>query len=232
MTTTTKRIRIQRSLLALTALAGVLAPMIPALAAPPPNVFQDADGNVYIHGSLAAGLASNATAQTSGFLTRNVRPGYCGEIRLATSASLPSIGDSWTIGGTNRLRSNLVSITSDSLLPSCRNAAWTPTLTAAITAAGGFVDNTPGGNGRVVLLGFASGVSTPVEFADIPQSMSLRRNQCGFVRISNSASNPAPASLTIGGTTYNTTTATIATAPLCRETGNGTYETFTPSSWN
>lgn len=232
MTTTTKRIRIQRSLLALTALAGILAPMIPALAAPPPNVFKDADGNVYIHGTLAAGLSSDATAQTSGSLTRNVRPGYCGEIRLAPSASLPSIGNSWSIGGTTRLRSNLINITSDTALPACRNAAWSTALTAAITAAGGYVDNTPGGDGRVVLVGFTPGVATAVQYTDVPQSISLRRNQCGFVRISNSASNPAPASLTIGGTTYNTTTATIATAPRCIETGNGTYETFTPSSWN
>lgn len=220
---------LQRSLLVLLGLAGAASPMIPALAAPPPNVFKDSAGNVYIHGTLAAGLNDNSRATTSTSLVRNVRAGYCGEVRIAPSSALPSIGDLWQVGSVSINRSGLPIITDDAQLPNCRNATWTPTLTAAITTAGGFVDDTPGGNGRVTFLGQTPGVNVAITYNDIGTSINLRRNQCGFVRIN---ANSAPQSFTINGTAYTTAGLTVATAPLCRETQDNVYETFSPSSWN
>lgn len=203
----------------------------PALAAPPPDVFKDSDGNVYIHGSTAAGLGTNAAASTSEDLVRRVQAGYCGEIRLSTSSSLPAIGNSWTVGGTTRARASLPSITDPDLLPTCRNAAWTPVLTAAITAAGGFVDNSVSGRDRVFLLGYSSGVSQEVTFNDVADSQRLRANSCGFVRISNTAANPVPNTLTIAGQTYTVSSLTTAAPPLCRREGSS-YVQYTPESWN
>jgi len=222
---------LQRSLFVLLGLAGAVAPMFPSLAAPPPDVFRDSDGNVYVHGTTAAGLATNATASTSEDLVRRVQAGYCGELRLSTSSSLPSIGDSWTVGGTSRARASLPSITDSDLLPTCRNATWTPALTPAITAAGGFIDNSVTGRDRVYLLGFSSGVSQEVTFNDVSETQRLRTNACGFVRISNTAANPVPDTLTISGQSYTTTSLTVAAPPLCRREGAG-YVQYTPESWN
>jgi len=204
----------------------------PALAAPPPDVFRDSDNNVYIHGTTAAGLGSSARATTSNKLTRSIRAGYCGEIRIAPNSSTPSIGDSWTVdGSTTRTRANLVSITNDADLPRCQNANWSPTLPTSITTAGGFVDNTAGGGGRVVLIGFPPGVSLPVIYDDVSASIALRENQCGFVRIGNTQRNPIPTTITIGSTTHTVASLTVATPPLCRDPGTG-HEMYTPASWN
>ena len=217
------------------ALAGAallaIAPTLPALAAPPPDVFKDAAGNVYVHGTTAAGLASDATASTSEDLVRRVRAGFCNEIRISTSSTLPDIGDSWTVGGTTRTRAALVTITDPDLLPSCRSANWNPTLTAAITTAGGFIDNTVAGRDRVTLLNGVAGTSSEVTFNDVAATQRLRPNACGFVRISNTATNPVPASLTIGGTSYTVASLTTAVAPRCYREGSN-YVFFEPSTWN
>jgi len=205
--------------------------LAPVLAAPPPDVFKDSDGNVYIHGTTAAGLGTNATASTSEDLVRRVQSGFCGELRLSTSSSLPSIGNNWTVGGTARARASLPSITDPDQLPTCRNAQWTPALTPAITAAGGFVDNSATGRDRVFLLGFSSGVSQEVTFNDVADSQRLRANACGFVRISNTAANPIPNTLTIAGQSYTVSSLTTAAPPLCRREGAG-YVQYTPESWN
>jgi hypothetical protein len=209
----------------------LFAALAPALAAPPPDVFKDSDGNVYIHGTTAANLGTNATASTSEDLVRRVQAGYCGEIRISPSSSLPTIGSSWTINGTTRARTSLPSITDPDLVPTCRNAAWSPALPPAITAAGGFVDNSVSGRDRVFVLGFSSGVSQEVTFTDVNASQRLRANACGFVRISNTAANPVPDSLTIGNTIYTPASLTVAAPPLCRREGSS-YVQYTPESWN
>jgi hypothetical protein len=131
------------------ALAGAAALVLSTIAqvasaSPPPDVFKDNRGNVYIHGGLATTLAGQASAraQTDEAYSRNLRAGYCGEIRLATSSTLPSIGDSWTINGQTKLRSSLPVISDRNLLPRCSSNAFIPALDSSITSAGGFIDNT------------------------------------------------------------------------------------------
>ena len=222
------------TLLKIGAFAGAIllaiAPTLPALAVVPPDVFKDSAGNVYIHGATATGLAADATAATSENLTRRVRSGFCNETRISTSSTLPNIGTSWTVGAVTRTRAALVTITDPDLLPNCRSAAWSPTLSAAITTAGGFIDNTATGRDRVTLLGGVSGVSSDVTFNTVPASQRLRPNACGFVRIANTTANPVPTSMTIGGTSYTVASLTTAIAPRCYREGTN-YVFFRPSTW-
>jgi hypothetical protein len=215
------------SALAVSALPAI-APFVQA--APPPDVFKDSLGNVYVHGTTANNLGELAAATTSEKLTRRVRAGYCGEIRLATSSTLPSIGDSWTVGASTKLRTGLVSITMREDLPRCSGNAFTPALSTAITTAGGYIDATTSVP-RVFLTGFTPGISYDVMFNDVFASQNLRPNECGFFRIPNTERNPVPASLTIGGTSYTVASLTTATPPLCRREGTG-YVRYTPDSWN
>ncbi len=204
-----------------------IAPLVHAV--PPPDVFKDAQGNVYIHGTTAANLGQQASATTSENLSRRVRAGFCGEIRLAESSTLPSVGDSWSIGATTRTRSSLPQITDRAQLPRCSNAAFTPALSTAITSAGGFVDATTS-SPRVFLTGYTPGVSYEVTFNDVSASQNLRPNACGFFRIANTEANPVPASLTIGSTTYTVSTLQVAAPPICQRVGN-TYVRYNPVTW-
>ncbi|NJL54687.1 hypothetical protein HC928_05450 [bacterium] len=212
----------------------VLGSVTVAQAAPPPDVFKDARGNVFVHGTTATTMNGQANARLglNEPLSRSVRAGYCGEIRLSTSSTLPSIGDSWTIGATTRTRAALVSITDRALLPRCSGNAFSPALTSAITSAGGFIDATTT-TPRVFLTGYTAGVSSDVLFNDVDASRSASANQCGFYRFTNSEANPLPATLTINGMDYTVSSLTVADPPLCQRNAAGTgYVRYNPLSWN
>lgn len=222
-----------KKLLLLTAGLTVLAPLfpLPALSAPPPDVFKDSDGNVFIHGSTAASLGSSSRYSTSASLVRNMRAGYCGEIRLSTSTSLPSIGNTWSVNNdVLRLRSNLVSITTAAALPRCRGNTFTPALSVAITTSGGFIDNTSS-TPVVYLVEHDPGVSVPVRFADVNTSVALRPNQCNYFRLNNTTRNPLPASLTIGDEVYTVASLPTAAPLICQRQDNGSYLRYVPATW-
>lgn len=201
-------------------------------AAPPPDVFRDADDNVYVIGATAEAMGDRmeVTSQDEP-LTRRRRAGFCGETRLSTTSTLPALGDSWTLRGQTYTRTGFVTVTDRDALPKCRNATWTPALTPEITAAGGFVDATVEGRDRVYILGGEPGVSDDVTFNDVPSSSRKRPNACGFFRISNTLRNPIPATLTIGENTYTVNQLPVGVPPLCRRVGNN-YEMFTPTDWD
>lgn len=207
---------------------------LPAFAAPPPDVFKDSRGNVYVHGTLATTLNNQTSAriETDEALTRKIRAGYCGEVRISTSSSLPNIGTSWTIGGTTRQLANLPSVTAREMLPRCSGNAFAPTLTSEMTSAGGYVDNT-GNVPRVYLVGYTVGVSQDVMFNGVNASQSARPNQCGYYRISNTEANPIADTLTINGTDYTVASLTVADPPLCQRGANGSsYVRYNPLSWD
>ena len=187
-----------------------------------------------MHGTLATTLSNQANAriETDEPLTRKIRAGYCGEVRISTSSSLPDIGTSWTIGGTTRQMANLPSVTAREMLPRCSGNAFAPALTSAMTSAGGYVDNT-GTVPKVYLIGYAAGVSQDVMFNGVNSSQSARPNQCGYYRISNTESNPIADVLTINGTDYTVASLPVADPPLCQRGANGTsYVRYNPLSWN
>lgn len=187
-----------------------------AQAAPPPDVFKDSDGNVYIHGSTATSLGESTRISIDTPLVRKVRAGYCGEIRLSTSSSLPSIGDSWKVnGGTTIARSSLATFSNPDLVPKCSQNSFVP------TASGNFIDGD-----RVVLTGFTPGMSYDVTFMDVDSFRSVRANECNFFRISNTTKSPVPASFMIGSNSYTTASLTMADPPLCRSNVR-----YVPSTW-
>jgi hypothetical protein len=203
--------------IAFTALADVVS------AATPPDIFKDGSGNVYIHGTAATTLGSNARISTNEPLTRKIRAGYCGEIRIATSSSLPDIGTSWTINGITRTTSNLTTFVSTDQVPRCQSNAFNPMFTGD-----GFQDS----QGRVFLTGYQPGLSYDVAFDGVNTSRSIRPNGCGFFRLSNTQSNPLPSELTINSTTYTIASLPMADPPLCqRNSSTGTYVRYTPASW-
>ena len=52
--------------------------VVPGFGAPPPTVFKDAKGNVYVHAGVTAGSRLNVDL-LSAPLTRKIRAGYCGQ---------------------------------------------------------------------------------------------------------------------------------------------------------
>lgn len=217
---------LKQAALLFTSAAALLPAALPALAAPPPDVFRDASGNVYVHGATATALASSANAriQTSEPLTRSLRAGYCGEIRLSESTSLPSIGNSWTIGGTTYQRTSMTTFSNPDLLPRCRSNVFTP------AASGHFVDATTDTD-RVTITGLTPGMSYEVSFNNVYASQNARANACGFFRFSSSQANPLPASLTINGTAYTVSSLPTANPPLCQRDSSGSYVRYVPTTW-
>ena len=203
--------------------------VLPSIAAVPADIFKDSAGNVYVHGSTASTMAANANARisTNEPLTRTIRAGYCGEIRISTSSTLPSIGNSWTVGSGAAITRPTTVFSSRETLPACRSNAFTP------AASGNFVDSTTAGVDRVILTGFTPGQSYQVSFNGVNASQSARPNACGFYRISNTAANPIPSQLTINGTTVTVANLPVAAPPLCqRNSSTGTYVRYVPDTWN
>jgi len=202
-----------------------IAPALPAAAAVPADIFKDSQGNVYIHGSIATSLGESARIGTNEPLTRRIRAGYCGEIRIAPSSTVPDIGGMWTVNGGNYLESNLTTYTTTEQTPRCSGNAFVP---APQSGSNGFVDS----QGRVFLTGFTPGVSYDVAFQGVNATRSINRNNCGFFRISNTTSNPMPEILVIGDADYGVASLPVAAPPLCqRNSQNGTYIRYVPSTW-
>jgi hypothetical protein len=199
-----------------------IAPALPAAAAVPADVFKDSQGNIYIHGSTATALGGQAIVGTDTPLYRNIRAGYCGEIRISPSTSQPDIGSSWVVNdGASIALASLNNVGSDA--PRCSSNAFVPAV-----ASPGFTDS----DGRAVLTGFTPGVSYQVQFEGQTASRSIRPNNCGFFRISNTTRNPAPGRITVSGTNHTTSSLPVSAPPLCqRNSETGAYVRYIPSTW-
>ena len=205
--------------------AGVLTiPTIflPAFAARPADVFRDADNNVYIIGATADGLGTSTRVETDQPYTRNVRAGYCGELRINTTSTVPDIGDSWTVGSNTITQASLTSLTGDNL-PSCVSNSFAPTPTVTNWIDGNYTDGT---RERVVFSGFTPGQRQEVTYNDVNRTRNIRENDCGFFRVSNTASNPMGTTIGIDGTTY-----TVASLPLAEGPYSRSGVCYEPVSW-
>ncbi len=191
---------------------------IPASAVVPPTVFKDANGNVYVHN----GVTASARVEVSLIgvpLTRRIRAGYCGQITLSPSTSVPSLGDSVTINGTTI---NLTTIATTTTPPSCTGNTFNPPTTTAFKLA----------SGRVVLPGYTAGVAYNVQFNDLPSSANTTVNGCSFATIRNTTARPLPAQISINGMSYTVSSLTTADPPLCRrDAATGISTKYVPSTW-
>lgn len=207
-----------RSCVALLGLAAIAFYAAPVDAAPPPAVFKDSTGNVYIHTGVTAG--SRVSVDLVGApLTRRIRAGYCGQITLSPSVSVPDLGDSVMVGTTTV---NLTTITTPATLPRCTGNAFDP------PAAGHFKT----ADGRYTLTGFNAGASYNVKFTDVPASGNATVNGCSFATIRNTTARPVPAQIKINGTAHTVASLPVANPPICRrnsETGVSTR--YVPASW-
>jgi hypothetical protein len=204
--------------LALLGLAAIALYAAPINAAPPPAVFKDDAGNVYVHTGVTAG--SRVDVDLVGApLTRKIRAGYCGQITLGPSTSVPNIGDSVTIGGTVI---NLASLTVPANVPKCVGNAFDPPAAANFKTA----------DGKYVLKGYTPGASYDVKFDDVPASANATVNGCSFATIRHTTKRPLPAQIKINGTAHTVASLPTANPPICRrnsETGVSTR--YVPASW-
>lgn len=211
-----RRIRRALSLLSL----GVIAlSQSPANAAPPPAVFKDSAGNVYIHTGVIAGARVDVDL-VGAPLVRRVRAGYCGQLTLSPSTSLPSLGDSVTIN--NGTAIDLTTIATTTTPPSCTGNAFVPATTTPYKLS----------TGRVVLTGYTAGAVYNVKFDDLPSSVNATVNGCSFATIRNTTARPLPAAIKINGTDYTVVTLTTAEPPLCRrDASSGVSTKYIPATW-
>lgn len=221
------KVRRALSLLSLGALAlgGGLSPialwMIPANAVVPPDVFKDAAGNVYVHSGTGITSGARVEVDLVGVpLTRRIRAGYCGQLTLSPSTSVPSLGNSVTIN--NGTPIDLTAITTTTTPPSCTGNAFTPATTTPFKLA----------NGRIVLPGYIAGTVYNVKFNDLPSSANATVNGCNFATIRHTTARPLPASIKINGTSYTVASLDIADPPLCRrDASTGVSTRYVPATW-
>ncbi len=214
--------RVNRALSLLGALARVLVliPIVsynlPADADPPPAVFKDSVGNVYVHSGFKAGarLAVEFIGQP---FKKRLRAGACGQITFGPSATMTSIGNSITINGATI---DLTNISAASPVPKCTNGTFSPTTTSNFETS----------KGRVTLIGYTAQQSYSVLFNDVTNHFNTTVNGCAFAVIKSTANRPLTAQIKINGTAYNVSSLTTAEPPLCRKNG-ATVSLYTPSSW-
>lgn len=194
--------------------AGLLTTIAPlaAFAAPPPAVFKDSAGNVIMHTGVTAN-ESIPVEYTDTPLKRMVRAGYCGEIRIAPNTAMPTLPSSVKVAGTSI---TLSSITMPTSVPKCVGNAFEP------AATGDFKNDA----GAYFITGKTPGLSYEVEFIGVPTTKNVRANACGYLRLSNTATNPLPATLKIDGTSQTVSGLPTADPPLCT---NGIK--YVPQSW-
>jgi hypothetical protein len=164
------------------ALAGLSALLLPTVA----NAqFKDADGNIHIQ-NLTPGTKVEIS---SGELAKKITANFCGLVTISkpTVGAMPA-----TLGvGTDTITVAGLPVQT---IPRCVNGAL------AEARAANFQDAT----GRVVVVGKTPGTQYDVTYTGTPGVRSLTANLCGFVKISNSTTKPAPATFTYAGTPYTT----------------------------
>lgn len=207
-----------RRLAAVLSSGGIAFSFQPVSAAPPPAVFKDAAGNVYVHAGVTAG--SRVDVDLVGApLSRKIRAGYCGQITLSPSTSVPTLGNTVTISGTTI---NLATITTPAVLPRCVGNAFDPPAAANFKSL----------DGRFTLRGYTSGVSYDVTFNDLPSSGNATVNGCSFATIRNTTARPLPAQIKINGTAQALASLPIADPPICRRnSATGISTRYVPASW-
>lgn len=204
------------------ALSGSFFPIVltnlPGDATPPPAVFKDSAGNIYVHSGVNPGEHLKVALVGQPY-KKNIKAGNCGQISIGTSTSMPSVGNTITIDGTTI---DLSKIPVTSSVPKCTNGAYNPTPSGNFQTA----------KGRYELLGYTAGQSYSVSFNDVPNHFNATVNGCSFAVIKSTANHPlsTTSQLTINGTSYAVSSLTVADPPVCKKNGS-TVTMYTPASW-
>ncbi len=193
----------------------LLSPIdISAKADPPPAVFKDSAGNVYIHSGVRAGDRLKVELPGKAF-KKNIRAGACGQISFGPTVAMPSIGNSVIVNGIT------IDLTTISIsTPKCTNGTFSPKVNSNFKTA----------KGKVTLIGYTAGQSYTVFFNNLDNHFNTTVNGCAFAVIKNTVNRPLTNQIKINGTTYNISSLTSAEPPLCRKSG-ASVSMYTPSSW-
>ena len=197
---------------------GAIVTSLPADADPPPAVFKDSYGNVYVHSGVIAGSRLKVGLIGQPY-KRTLRAGRCGQINLSPSATIPSLGNSVTINGKNI---DLTKIATTSTKSKCTGNAFTPATSSNFKTS----------NGKITLIGYIVGQSYNVFFNNLPNTFNATVNGCAFAQIRPSNTRPLTSQLTINGTSYTVSALTTAQPPVChKNSGTNTSTLYVPSSW-
>lgn len=172
---------------------GLAISALPAFAAP----FKDSLGNIHIQ-DASPGTSLQLEA---GELKRTIKANFCGLVTVSKPNSTTPLPATVTVGGETINVSSLAELS----LPSCKDN----TLSEARP------DNFRTPDGRVVVVGKTVGIGYPVIYPGVPASRSLRANACGFAKITNSTSNPAPETFAYGGQSYTTASLPVEVPGRC-----------------
>jgi hypothetical protein len=189
--------------LALASLTALIA--LPAFA----NPFKDSDGAIHIQ-NLTPGTS---IPLESGEYSRRITPNFCGLLIVSNPPGGVAMPPSVNVGGTSVTIASLPTQT----LPRCVDNVLAEARPADFKTA----------DGRVVLVGRTPGVGVEVTYPGVPAIRNFRANGCGYIRVSNTPTAPAPATFSYGGTSY--TTASLPTQiPSRCITINNTPVKFVP----
>jgi hypothetical protein len=208
--------RFFRTLATLAVATSVVMPFAPVFAAPPPDVFKDAEGNV-----IAKNLTPNAQV-TIEFpdkpTVRTLRADFCGRIAVSSSDTAP-ITSTIVLQGTPNVTIDTTA------LPVLGNPSCVDN-----TLAEARPNNYKTTSGTVYIVGKTPGLRYDVQITGAAFRQVRRPNACNFLVIRNTTEEPIGASVIIGGTTHTVATLPVSAAPSCRTTPNGGVM-FVPSTW-
>lgn len=153
-----------------------------ALAAP----FKDSDGNIHFQDLTAA---QKISVQYGTYTTKKTANG-CGLVSISKPSSVATMPASIVVG-------------TDTIDVASLPVQTTPKCTNNVLAEARST-NYKTSSGTVVVVGKTSGISYDVTFTGVPVTKTSTANACGFVKLTNSATKPAPTAFTYGGQSYDT----------------------------
>lgn len=162
--------------------------VLSALSAITPAMAQFKDSTGSIH--FQTGLTANQRVEIqTGELKRKVAANFCGLLVIPVPSNAP-MPASITV--------DAVAIDTTTLpvlsVPPCTNNTLKEPRTVNFKDA----------SGRVALVGKTPGIQSEITYPGVPSPRTLSANACGYAKLTNSTTTPAPASFTYQGTAYTT----------------------------
>jgi len=169
------------------ALVGLAAVSCLSVVSPAMAQFKDSTGSIHFQ-NLAPAQKIEYSAGDG--LTRKIAANFCGLVIVGNPSSTVPMPASISVDGSAFDTASLPVFS----VPSCVNNVLKE------PRAANFKDAT----GRVVLVNKTPGIQSEIVYTGVPATKSLTANACGYARIGNSVTTPAPANFTYLGSPYST----------------------------
>ena len=154
-------------------LVSVALTSLPVDATPPPAVFKDSAGNIYIHSGVTAGQKLAVTLVGQPY-KKTIKAAACGQI---TVGPIANSGNTVTISGTTI---DLTKISIANPAPKCTSGTYSPVPTSNFATS----------KGKFELIGYTAGQSYPVTFDNMDNHFNATVNGCGFAEIKSTTNHP------------------------------------------